>query len=143
MSILDHFYSLNLNTNSIPLPWKYANTQLVPKKFEYFLINNCTIVLTCIFSKIFESLLNSHFLNHLKPHSTPSDYLYGFRYFSSAGEKLAFFSPIYGLLPLRTITNHVCWGLSYSESLNGYGVAFFSRSSHFLWVSSSKLVTYV
>src|SRR5678815_4090603 len=61
---LVQLYSLCLNTSTFPQCWKHAHVQPIPKKGSRFDPSNYRpIALTCILSKIFETLLNSHFLD--------------------------------------------------------------------------------
>src|SRR5678816_3073749 len=70
-SVLDpplvQLYSLCLNTSTFPQCWKRAYVQPIPKIGSRSDPSNYRpIALTCILSKIFETLLNSHFLDHLE-----------------------------------------------------------------------------
>src|SRR5678816_4446298 len=74
---LVQLYSLCLNTSAFPQCWKRAYVQPIPKKGCCSDPSNYRpIALTCILSKIFETLLNSHFLDHLESHSFLSDHQY-------------------------------------------------------------------
>src|SRR5678815_3660749 len=57
--------------------------------------NYSPIALTCILSKIFETLLNSHFLDHLESPSLLSDYQYGFRCSRSTGDILFYLTDLW------------------------------------------------
>src|SRR5678815_3049258 len=73
-------YSLCLNTSTFPQCWKLAHVQPIPKKGSRSDPSNYrAISLTCILSKIFETLLNSHFLDYLETHFLLSDCQYGFQ----------------------------------------------------------------
>src|SRR5678815_2006345 len=88
---LVQLYSLCLNTSTFPQCWKHAHVQPIPKKGSRSDPSNYRpITLTSIPSKIFETLLNSHFLDHLESHSLLSDRQYGFRRSRSTGEKLSY-----------------------------------------------------
>jgi len=87
---LVRLYQLCLSTQTFPICWKHSLVQPVPKKGDHSNPSNYRpIALTCIISKVFESLLNSHFLEHLKSHDLLSDRQYGFRQRRSTGDILA------------------------------------------------------
>src|ERR1700755_3610084 len=93
---LVQLYSLCLNTNIFPQCWKRALIQPIPKKGSRSDTSNYrTIPLTCILSKIFETPLNSHFLDHLENHSLLSDHQYGFRRSRSTGDILSYLTDLW------------------------------------------------
>src|SRR5678815_4576912 len=93
---LVQLYSLCLNTNTFPHCWKHAHVQPIPKKGSYSDPSNYRpIALTCILSKIFETLLNFHFLDHLESHSLLSDRQYGFRRSRSTGDILSYLTDLW------------------------------------------------
>ena len=93
---LVQLYSLCLNTNTFPQCWKHAHVQPIPKKGSRSDPSNYRpIALTCILSKIFETLLNSHFLDHLESHSLLSDRQYGFRRSRSTGDILSYLTDLW------------------------------------------------
>ena len=101
--ILVQLYSLCLNTNTFPQCWKRAYVQPVPKKGSRSDPSNYRpIALTCILSKVFETLLNSHFLDHLESHSLLSDHQYGFRRSRSTGDILSYLTDLW----LSTLKNY-------------------------------------
>src|ERR1044072_7311942 len=51
--------------------------------------------MTCVLPKIFETLLNSHFLDHLESHSLLSDHQYGFRRSRSTGDILSYLTDLW------------------------------------------------
>src|ERR1044072_9439083 len=53
------------------------------------------IALICLLSKIFETLLNSHLLDHLESHSLLSDPQYGFRRSRSTGDILSYLTDLW------------------------------------------------
>src|ERR1700755_1883082 len=60
--VLVQLYSLCLNTNTFPQCWKRAFVQPIKKKCSRSDNSNYrSIALTCVLSKNFETLLNSHF----------------------------------------------------------------------------------
>src|SRR5678815_1711052 len=94
--VLVQLYSLCLNTNTFPQCWKRAHVQPIPKKGSRSDPSNYRpIALTCILSKIFETLLNSHFLDHLESHSLLSDHQYGFRRSRSTGDILSYLTDLW------------------------------------------------
>src|SRR6201990_1423295 len=73
-----------------------ALVQPIPKKGSRSDPSNYRIIaLTCILSKIFETLLNSHFLDHLESHSLLSDHQYGFRRSRSTGDILSYLTDLW------------------------------------------------
>ena len=94
--VLVQLFTLCLNTNTFPLCWKRAFVQPIPKKGSRSDPSNYRpIALTCVLSKIFETLLNSHFLDHLEPHSLLSDHQYGFRRSRSTGDILSYLTDLW------------------------------------------------
>jgi retron-type reverse transcriptase len=94
--VLVQLFSLCLNTNTFPLCWKRAFVQPIPKKGSRSDPSNYRpIALTCVLSKIFETLLNSHFLDHLESHSLLSDHQYGFRRSRSTGDILSYLTDLW------------------------------------------------
>ena len=53
------------------------------------------IALTSTIAKVFESILNSHFLKHLESHSLLSDHQYGFRKARSTGDLLSYLTHVW------------------------------------------------
>src|SRR5678816_1543344 len=93
---LVQLYSLCLNTNIFPQCWKHAHVQPIPKKGSSSDPSNYRpIALTCVLSKIFETLLNTHFLDHLESHSLISDRHYGFRRSRSTGDILSYLTDLW------------------------------------------------
>src|SRR5678815_5666282 len=93
---LVQLYSLCLNTNTFPQCWKHAHVQPIPKKGSRSDPSNyCPIALPCILSKIFETLLNSHFSDHLESHSLLSDRQNGFRRSRSTGDILSYLTDLW------------------------------------------------
>ena len=71
--------------------WKFAHTQLVPKKGDCSNSSNYRpIVLISCLSKASESVLNKEIMRHLSAHNLISDCQYGFRKGRSTGDLLAF-----------------------------------------------------
>ena len=65
------------------------------KRVAVLTSNYRTIALTCVLSKIFKTLLNSHFLDHLESHSLISDHQYGFRRSRSTGDILSYLTDLW------------------------------------------------
>src|SRR5678816_78341 len=65
------------------------------KDATLILLTIALIALTCILPKIFETLLNSHFLDHLESHSLLSDCQYGFRRSRSTGDILSYLTDLW------------------------------------------------
>ena len=87
------------------------------------------IALTCILSKIFETLLNSHFLDHLESHSLLSDHQYGFRRLRSTGDMLSYLINLWSSA-LRDFEESCVVALDTNPSLlTGYGMRRCSLSS--------------
>src|ERR1700755_2527967 len=88
---LIQLFSLCLNTSTFLQCWKNVLVQHILKKGSRSDLSNYRpIALTCILSKIFETLLNSHFLDHLESHSLLSDYQYVFQSSRSSGDILSY-----------------------------------------------------
>src|SRR5678815_59870 len=93
---LFQLYSLCLNTSTFPQCWKLEHVQPIPIKGSRSDPSNYRpIALTCILSKIFETFLNSHFLDHLETLSLLSDYQYGFRCSRSTGDILSYLTDLW------------------------------------------------
>ena len=74
-----------------PSSWKHALVQHVPKKGDSSNPSNYRpIALTSAVAKVFETLLNSHFIKHLESNNLLSDYLYGFHKARSTGDLLSY-----------------------------------------------------
>src|SRR5678815_3245749 len=85
-----------INTSTFPQCWKHAHLQPIPKKGSRSDPSNYRpIALTSILSKIFETLLNSHFLDHLESHSLLSDRQYGFWRSRSTGDILSYLTDLW------------------------------------------------
>ena len=69
--MLGRLYRLILITHTYPTPWKHPLVQPVPKKGDRSNPSNYRpIALSSTIAKVFESLLNPHFLKHLESHSS-------------------------------------------------------------------------
>ena len=84
------FFRLILISCTYP-SWKHALVQPVPKKGDRSNPSNYRpITLTSAITKVFESLLNSHFIKHLESNNLFSDHQYGFRKARSTGDLLSY-----------------------------------------------------
>ena len=80
----------------ILLPWKHALVQPVPKKGGHSNPSNYRpIALTSAVAKVFETLLNSHFIKHLESNNLLSDHQYGFRKARSTGDLLSYLTHVW------------------------------------------------
>ena len=94
--VLSRLFRLILNTHTYPTPWKHPLVQPVPKKGDRSNPSNYRpIALTSTIAKVFESLLNAHFLKHLESHSLLSDHQYGFRKARSTGDLLSYLTHVW------------------------------------------------
>ena len=74
-------FSVNSQNKSSFLPWKHLLVQLIPKNDDHSNPSNYRpISITWSLSKVFEVLLNDHFLKYLKNNSLLSDQQCGFGY---------------------------------------------------------------
>ena len=78
--VLCRLFRLIFISFTYPSSWKHALVQPVPKKGDCSNPSNYhPIALTLAVAKVFETLLNSHFIKHLKSNNLLSDHQYGFR----------------------------------------------------------------
>ena len=97
--VLCHLFCLILISCTYPSSWKHALVQPVPKKGDRSNPSNYRpIALTSAVAKVFETLLNSHFIKHLESNKLLSDHQYGFRKARSTGDLLSYLT--------RTSENH-------------------------------------
>ena len=93
---LVRLYSLCLQTSTFPLSWRCAYVHQIPKKGSISDPSNYRpIALTCVLSKVFETILNTHILDHLESHSLISDRQYGFRRSRSSGDILSYLTDLW------------------------------------------------
>ena len=85
-------FRLILISCTSPSSWKHALVQPVPKKGDRS--NHRPIALTWAIAKVFETLLNSHFIKHLESKSF-SDHQNGFRKARSTGDLLSYLTHIW------------------------------------------------
>ena len=89
--VLCHLFCLILISCTYPSSWKHALVQPVPKKGDRSNSSNCRpIALTSAVAKVFETLLNSHFIKHLESNNLLSDHQYGFRKARFTGDLLSY-----------------------------------------------------
>ena len=94
--VLCRLFRLILNTCIYPSAWKHALVQPVPKKGDHSNPSNYRpIALTSAIAKVFETLLNSHIINHLESNCLLSDHQYGFRKARSTGDLLSYLTDIW------------------------------------------------
>ena len=94
--VLCRLFRLILKTSVYPKSWKHALVQPIPKKGDHSNPSNYRpIALTSAIAKVFESILNSHFLKHLESHFLLSDHQYGFRKARSTGDLLSYLTHIW------------------------------------------------
>ena len=104
--VLCRLFRLILVFCTYPSSWKHLLVQPVPKKgdrsnpSEYH-----PIALTSAVAKVFETLLNSHFIKHLESNNLLSDHQYGFCKARSAGDLLSYFPHAWASL-VGTSENH-------------------------------------
>ena len=83
--VLCRLFHLILISCTYPSSWKHALAQPVPKKGDHSNPSNYRPV-----AKVFETLLNSHFIKHLESNNLLSDHKYGFRKARSTGDLLSY-----------------------------------------------------
>ena len=94
--VLCRLFRLILKTEIYPSSWKHPFVQPVPKKGDRSNPSNYRpIALTSTIAKVFESLLNAHFLKHLESIPLLSDHQYGFRKARSTGDLLSYLTHIW------------------------------------------------
>ena len=94
--VLSRLFRLILNTCTYPSVWKHAFVHPVPKKGDRSNPSNYRpIALTSTIAKVFETLLNSHFIKHLESNHLLSDHQYGFRMARSTGDLLSYLTDIW------------------------------------------------
>ena len=78
--ILSKLFRICLQTSSFPATWKEANIHPIPKKGTTSDPSNYRpIAITSTIGKIFETVLNNHFIKHLEKNHLLNDKQYGFR----------------------------------------------------------------
>ena len=89
--VLCRLFRLILISCAYPSSWKHALVQPVPKKGDRSNPSNYRpIALTTAVAKVFETLLNSHFIKHLESNNLISDHQYGFRKTRSTGDLFSY-----------------------------------------------------
>ena len=99
--VLCRLFCLILISCTYPSSWKP-----VPKKGDRSNPSNYRpIALTSTVAKVFETLLNSHFIKHLESNNLLSDHQYGFRKARSTGDLLSYLTHVWSS-SLRNSENH-------------------------------------
>ena len=94
--VLCRLFRLILISCTYPSSWKHALVQPVPKKGDRSNPSNYRpIALTSAIAKVFETLLNSHFIKHLESNNLLSDHQYGFRKARSTGDLLSYLTHVW------------------------------------------------
>ena len=94
--VLGRLFCLILISCTYPSSWKHALVQPVPKKGDRSNPSNYRpIALTLAVAKVFESLLNSHFIKHLESNNHLSDHQFGFRKATSTGDLLSYLTHVW------------------------------------------------
>ena len=88
--VLCRLFHLILISCTYPSSWQHALVQPVPKKGDCSNPSNYRpIALTSAAAKVFETLLISHFIKHLKSNNLLSDHQHGFCKARSTGDLLS------------------------------------------------------
>ena len=94
--VLCRLFRLILISCTYPSSWKHALVQPVPKKGDRSNPSNYRpIALTSTVAKVFETLLNSHFIKHLESNNILSDHQYGFRKARSTRDLLSYLTHVW------------------------------------------------
>ena len=94
--VLCRLFRLILISCTYPSSWKRALVQPVPKKGDRSNPSNYRpIALASAVAKVFETLLNSHFIKHLESNNLLSDQQYGFRKARSTGDLLSYLTHVW------------------------------------------------
>ena len=89
--VLCHLFHLILISCTYPSSWKHTLVQSVSKKGDHSNPSNYRpIALILAVAKVFEILLNFHFIKHLESNNILSDHQYGFRKARSTGDLLSY-----------------------------------------------------
>ena len=95
-TVLCRLFHLIFISCTYPSSWKHALVQPVPKKGDRSNPSNYRpIALTSTVAKVFETLLNSHFIKHLESNNLLSDHHYGFRKARSTGDLLSYLTHVW------------------------------------------------
>ena len=94
--VLCRLFRLIFISCTYPSSWKHALVQPVPKKGDRSNPSNYRpIALTSAVAKVFETLLNSHFIKDLESNNLLSDHQYGFRKARSTGDFLSYLTHVW------------------------------------------------
>ena len=94
--VFSRLFRLIFKSKNFPTSWKHSLVQPIPKSGARSDPSNYRpISITCTISKVFETILNDHFLKHLENNSLLSDHQYGFRRARSNGDLLSYVTSIW------------------------------------------------
>ena len=99
--VSSRFFRLIFRSKNFPKSWKHSLVQPIPKSGDRSNPSNYRpISITCTISKVFETILNDHFLKHLENNSLLSDHQYGFKGVRSTGDLPSYVIYFYLVFPL-------------------------------------------
>jgi len=91
--VFSRIFRLSLKTGVFPTAWKKAHIVPVHKKGDRSNVSNYRpISITSCISKVFETIVNEHILDHIEGSNLISDSQYGFRKARSTGDLLTYAS---------------------------------------------------
>ena len=94
--VFSRLFRLIIKTMIFPKSWKHSLVQPIPKSGDRSNPSNYRpISITFTISKVFESILNNHFLKHLENNYLLSDHQYGFRRARSTGDLLSYVTSVW------------------------------------------------
>ena len=94
--VFSRLFRIIFKSKNFPKSWKHSLVQPIPKSGDRSNPSNYRpISITCTISKVFETILNDHFLKHLENNSLLSDHQYGFRRARSTGDLLSYVTSIW------------------------------------------------
>ena len=95
-NVLARLFKLCIKTSIFPAQWKHALVQPIPKKGDRSNPNNYRpISITSAISKVFETIINEHILNHVESFNLLCDRQYGFRKARSTGDILSYLTSLW------------------------------------------------
>jgi len=91
--VFSRLFRLSLKAGVFPTVWKTAHVVPIHKKGDRSCVSNYRpISITSCISKVFESIINEHVLDHIEKNNLISDSQYGFRKARSTGDLLTYAS---------------------------------------------------
>ena len=140
--VLCRLFRLILISCTYPSSWKHALVQLVPKKGDRSNPSNYhPIALTSAVAKVFETLLNSHFIKHLESNNLLSDHQYGFRKARSTGDFLSYLTHVWSS-SLRNFGESFVVALGISKAFDRvWHKALLAKLPAYGFTPSCKLIT--